>query len=244
MKSGWTRDRPEIELDGPAIAELVAPLFPGSSVAGYARVAGGLINTNIKVTTSGRAKPVLLRLYQRDPASARKEVAVTARIAGAVPVAPFLYFSEHNSITGRPYAIAEWIDGEPLDRIVASLDRQAITTIGHSLGHALAAIHEFTFDRPGFFAGDLSVPEAIDLCRSGLLAYLQKCIVEGPGAARLGADLTAALLSFAEREGELLDSWLDPPSLVHGDFNGPNILLRRSSLGRQEAESVVTRRYG
>src|ERR1700674_2962833 len=119
MKSGWTRDRPEIELDGPAIAELVAPLFPGSSVAGYARVAGGLINTNIKVTTSGRAKPVLLRLSQRDPASARKEVAVTARIAGAVPVAPFLYFSEHNSITGRPYAIAEWIDGEPLDRIRA-----------------------------------------------------------------------------------------------------------------------------
>jgi aminoglycoside phosphotransferase (APT) family kinase protein len=237
MKSAWPRNHPEIALDSGAVETLVAPLFPGERVVSFVPVAGGLINTNLKVTTTRHA--ILLRIYQGDPAHAAKEVAITARIAGTVPVANSLYFSPANPVTGHPCAILEWIDGQPLEAIGALLDRTATSRLGRSVGHALAAIHSFTFDKLGFFAADLSVPHAIDLGRTGLLNYLTRCLVDGPGGARLGAELTASVLACAQREGEMLESWLDPPSLVHGDFNAPNILVRPNTAGDPEVAAVL-----
>src|SRR5262249_35502731 len=149
MKSAWTRDHPEIALDAAAVEALLAPLFPGERVMRFISVLGGLINTNVKVTTSRHAAPVLLRLYQREPARASTAVAITARIAGTVPVATSLYFSTTNPVTGHPYAILKWIEGEPLETIRSSLDRTTSSSLGRSVGHSLAAIHSFTFDKLG-----------------------------------------------------------------------------------------------
>jgi aminoglycoside phosphotransferase (APT) family kinase protein len=182
---------------------------------------------------------VLLRLYQGDPAHAAKEVAITARIAGTVPVANSLYFSATNPMTGHPYAILQWIDGQTFETVRSAHDRSTAASLGRSIGHSLAAIHSFTFDKRGFFAADLSVPDAIDLGRSGLLVYLSRCLVDGPGGARLGADLTTAVLAFAQREGEMLDAWLGAPCLVHGDFNGANILVRPNTAGDPEVAAVL-----
>src|SRR5271166_3030278 len=121
MKDGWTRERPEIELDAAAVTSLLRPAFPAARVTGIERIRAGLTNTNLKVLASGIARPVLLRLYQRDLASARKEVAVTARVAGSVPVARFLYFSERDPLNGLAYGITEFIDGSCLDAVVGGL---------------------------------------------------------------------------------------------------------------------------
>jgi aminoglycoside phosphotransferase (APT) family kinase protein len=239
MKDGWTRQSPEIALDASAITALLQPAFPGARVTGIEPMRGGLINTNLKVSATGIAGPVVLRLYQRDVASARKEVAVTARVAGSLPVARFLYFSDRDPLTGLPYGITEWIEGNRLDAVVGSLDGPAARSLGRAVGHVLAAIHGFTFEKHGFFAGNLEVSEPIDMGRSGAIAYLRQDLVEGAAGALLGAELCAAVLSFAEREGELLDRWLDPPCLVHGDFNGPNILVRAGRDNRWEVAAVL-----
>jgi aminoglycoside phosphotransferase (APT) family kinase protein len=239
MKDGWTRERPEIELDAAAVTAMLQPAFPGARATAIERMRGGLINTNVKVSATGIAEPVLLRLYQRDLSSARNEVAVTARVAGSVPVARFLYFSERDPLTGLPYGITQWIDGARLDAVVGSLDGSSTRGLGRAVGHVLAAIHGFVFDKPGYFADRLVVPEPTDMGRSGFIAYLRKALVAGSAGALLGAELSGAVLSFAEREGELLDGWLDPPCLVHGDFNGPNILVRSGRDDRWEVAAIL-----
>lgn len=239
MKDGWTRERPEIELDKDAVTALLQPAFPGARATAIERMPGGLINTNLKISASGIAEPVVLRLYQREPASARNEVAVTARVGGSVPVARFLYFSERDPLTGLPYGITQWIDGRRLDVVVGSLDGPSTGSLGRAVGHVLAAIHGFTFDQPGFFADKLVVSEPIDMGRTGFIAYLRQALAGGPAGVLLGAELGAAVLSFAEREGELLDGWLDPPSLVHGDFNGPNILIRSGRNDGWEVAAIL-----
>jgi aminoglycoside phosphotransferase (APT) family kinase protein len=66
----------------------------------------------------------------------------------------------------------------------------------------------------------------------GLLAWLDHCLRDGPGGARLGAALTAALFDFVAREGHILGSaWATQPALTHSDFNGSNILVRRDPAG-------------
>jgi len=239
MKDGWTRERPEIELDAAAVTSLLRPAFPAARVTGIERIRAGLTNTNLKVLASGIARPVLLRLYQRDLASARKEVAVTARVAGSVPVARFLYFSERDPLNGLAYGITEFIDGSCLDAVVGGLDEPSTGSLGRAVGRVLAAIHGFGFDKPGFLGDRLVVSEPIDIGRSGLIAYLQQALVAGSAGARLGSELSSAALSFAEREGELLDGWLDPPCLVHGDFNGPNIVVRPGPDDRWEVAAIL-----
>ncbi|WP_119459889.1 phosphotransferase [Rhodospirillaceae bacterium SYSU D60014] len=229
MRERWTRSTPELRLDHAAVGLLLRPVFPDAEVAGIERTKGGLMNTNIRVELSGRAEPVLLRLYQRDPALALKEMRLGREIASRVPVARFIHFAHDNPVTGRPYALMEWIDGKHLETVVPTLDDSALTTLGASVGRTLAAIHSFTFDKPGFFDADLRVPERIDIDAGGLLTYLRHCLIEGRGGRRLGPELTADAFAVAEREGHLLDEWLHQPCLVHADFNGSNILIRQSA---------------
>ncbi len=227
MRERWTRTTAELQLDAEAVARLMEPVFPGATITAFARAKGGLMNTNLQVHLSNRAQPLLLRLYQRDAPQARKEVAVTRMVAGQVPVPSLIHYSDDNPITGGAYAVMEWIEGERLEIVAPALGRDDLAQLGRSLGQALGAIHGFSFDRTGFLDDELAVAEPADMGRGGLIAYLEHCLIVGRGGARLGADLTSELLAFAERRGDLLDTWPAAPCLVHSDFNGSNILVRQ-----------------
>lgn len=231
MRGRWARGRPAFDIDVGGARSLIQPLFPHATVREIQPLRGGLANTNVRVELSDRAAPVMLRLYQRDPAQAGKEAAINRLVASHVPVPRFLYCADDNPITGHPYAVMEWADGERLETIVASLDDEALSKLGDYLGRTLRSVHSFTFDKPGFFGPALRVPEPIDVGRDGLLAYLRHCLVEGRGGQRLGRELTDDLFAFAEREGRLLAAWSGAPCLVHADFNSSNILVRQKTEG-------------
>ncbi len=189
-------------------------------------VTGGLVNTNLKITLDHPLNTVLLRLFQREPLKARIEAALDALLGDVVPRARFLHFDETNPVTGHPYAVLQWIDGVQLGAAASAADEAALAELGARTGAVLAQIHAFHFDRHGFFAADLSVPAGIDLDRAGLLAFIWQCLCDGPGGERLGAELTARLFAFVEREGDRLNAWLGVPALTHADFNPSNILVR------------------
>src|SRR5947207_1877168 len=117
MRQGWERGSAEVTLDHAAVAQLLAPIFPGAAVARLERVSGGLVNTNLKVVLEGRAAPVLLRIYQRDADHGRKETALIRHLATRVPVPALLYASASNPVTGHAYAILSWVEGRRLDAL-------------------------------------------------------------------------------------------------------------------------------
>ncbi len=231
MRDGWTRATPVIEVDAATAESLLAAAFPGARVAGIAPIPGGLANTNLKVMLAGRDTPLLLRLYQRAPAEARKEWALHRRLAGIAPVPAVLHAAESNPVTGGPYAVVEWIDGDHLGRIAPGLRQSARDELARDIGRVLAAIHAVTFPTSGFLDASLDVAHPIDAGAAGLSGFLELCLVEGRGGERLGADLTQAALAFAEREGHRLEAWTQPARLTHSDFNGSNVLVREAASG-------------
>jgi aminoglycoside phosphotransferase (APT) family kinase protein len=74
------------------------------------------------------------------------------------------------------------------------------------------------------------VAQPIDIGAAGLVAFLRHCL-GGAAGGRLKADLAAAALAFAEREGGRLEAWAKPPRLAHADFNGSNVLVRETESG-------------
>ncbi len=243
MKEHWPRYSPPVALDEAAVARIVLPAFPGHKVISVEPVKGGLINTNLKVRLSGRSAPLLLRVYQRGLASAQKEMAVCGLVGARLAVPHFVHFCARDPITGHPYAIIDWIDGLELQAMFASLSAKGLAALAGAIGGVLATVHGFTFDKFGFLAADLRIEEAIDLDKKGLLAYLTQSFVGGPGGARLGPALTSALLKFAAREGDILAAWLRQPCLVHGDFNGSNILIRERAGGSWEIVAIIDWEY-
>jgi aminoglycoside phosphotransferase (APT) family kinase protein len=228
MKEHWPRHTPVVSLDAAAVGRLVLPSFPGNEIVSSEPVKGGLTNTNLKIRLSGRRGALLLRVYQRGIGPAQKEIAVYRLVGDRVPVPHFIYFCPESPVTGHPYAIIDWIEGFELQAMLASLAADRLVELGTAIGSRLAAMHSFTFDKFGFLDADLNVQGPIDLDKNGLLAYLKQCLVEGPGGARIGPELTSALLDFVAREGDILVDRLQQPCLVHGDFNGSNILIHKA----------------
>lgn len=219
MRARWRRFRPEVALDGPMIASIVREALPDAEVIGFAPATGGLANTNIDVRLAGPPGRVVLRLYQRDPAQARKEVALAGLLAGRASAPAVLHFMDADPATGHPCAVMQWRPGVRLETL------EPTRALGEAVGAALAAIHAVGFPAYGFFGADLVVREPVDHGRAGLLAYLQRQLLEGPGADRLGGNLADQLYAFVGRTGYKLETWLTRPCLVHGDFGGSNILI-------------------
>lgn len=226
-RDGWTRKAAWVELSAAEVAVLMRPALGSIPIVGVQPAAGGLVNTNLRVALAAPPWHVLLRLFRREPQQAVKEAALDRLVGGQVPTARFLYFAETNPVKEGPYAVLQWIDGVQLDNAARGADDAALHALGSAVGDALARIHEFRFDRSGFFAPDLSIPAAIDLDRDALLDFMHRCLREGPGGERLGWELTDRLFAFVQRHGHVLEAWLGDPCLTHADYNPSNILLTR-----------------
>ena len=236
MRVCWPRLHPEITLELSEITILLRPVFPGARVVAAERVPGGLANTNLKVWISNYPAPLLLRLYQRGRREAIKEAALLRRLSGQVPVAGLRYFSIDNPLADYPYALIDWVTGERLDVLAAA--GEEIVELGRAVGQTLALIHAITYDRHGFFDPDLSLPTAIDLDRDGLLAYIQRALLVGDAGQQLGPELVERLIRLVEHQGHRLSTWRGP-CLVHGDFNGSNILLQRAENREWKVAAVL-----
>ncbi len=225
----WSRATAAIELDTHEIEKLLAPVFGGQRVVTATQAQGGLANTNLRVVLAERDKPILIRLFQRDPQQACKEFNLNKLVANAVPVPAFYHFSETNDVTGGPYIVMEWIEAPRLEAVLKDLRGDDLAQLGKTLGETACAIHNFKFSDYGFFSGDLKVQNPIDFGPSGLLAYTQDCLIERNGKERLGDEVAAEALKFMSERGNVLNDWHGPPCLTHADFGGSNILVHEKN---------------
>jgi aminoglycoside phosphotransferase (APT) family kinase protein len=231
MRESWERKAPWLHINIDSLTELIQPVFKGSRVLTAQPTQGGLANTNYKLELSNVTNPILLRIFSRNNGAARKEFTINQLVKTRVVVPEYFYFADSNSITGHPYALMEWIDGQMLDSMVQA-NTEDISIIAESVGCVLADIHSFKFEQAGFFDDALNVAQPISIDGEGFLAFVHKDLIDGNGHKHLGDELTRQFWDFCNQHVYLLDeldySCLGAPCLVHSDFGGTNILLSRS----------------
>lgn len=220
MREDWTRPVPAL---APSATEVEAALHQALGpvrVEAVVPLSGGLANTMLRCDLAGRA-PVVLRLYQHDPAVAAKEVAVIRRAAAAgVPVPEAIW--QGDTALGTA-AVLEYVEGRPLAHAPPDL------ALARDVGRVLAAMHAIRFPHAGFFGPDLIVGEPLDMGGQGLKSFAEWCLDTG-ARERLGPDLTAALQDFVARQMPRLDAWTPPPCLTHADFGATNLIVRDGRL--------------
>ncbi|RUT07938.1 hypothetical protein DSM106972_021980 [Dulcicalothrix desertica PCC 7102] len=230
MRESWERKAPWLNLNIDSLTELIQPVFKGCRVISAQATQGGLANTNYRLELSNVTSPILIRIFSRNNGAARKEFAINQFVKGCVRVPEYFYFADSNSITGHPYALMEWIDGYMLDSVIQSANAEDIGKIAASVGCVLANIHSFKFKQAGFFNSELEVAQPVDMGSKGFLSFVDKNLINGNGYKHLGDELTQQFWNFCNTYAYLLDD-IDcsskAPCLVHSDFGGTNILLKR-----------------
>jgi aminoglycoside phosphotransferase (APT) family kinase protein len=127
------------------VQRLIATAFPKRRVAGHEVLAGGVINTNLKVYFDGDYKSVVLRVYRDGPTACAKEIAIHDLIHQDVPVAEIIH-AQTNGIDGSPaFAVLEYIEGLTFQQLKRTGDLTAINQAAADIGATLARIGRFQF---------------------------------------------------------------------------------------------------
>lgn len=195
-----------VPVDRRSLAQVVADVHPGATVAGVTELSGGLASL-LDVVWLDRApveRIVLRRLLPRfggDPASLRREVAAhRAARAGGVP-APAVLWADDGGALGAPAMLVEFVEGRP---IVAELDRTAAVT---ALVAGMDGVHAIRCREPA------GLPVLADLA-----AHREQ--FGGPVTTSPVVD-AAALLAAVDT---LAGAFRAEQRLVHGDLHGGNVL--------------------
>lgn len=219
-KSGWARVRSDAPIDPRLVVELLEPWAHGRPISAPLFLRGGLMNRNYRVRV-GR-DDVVLRFYDRDLAACRKETEILRAVRRVVAVPELLFAAADAHPT--PFAVLEYVDGISLRDLKAGGDRDAIAEAAYDVGRQLAALGSVSIDPS--IVGSPNLDRTI-LSGPNANARLIEHLLASPVLRRRLPDPAAdRVRGFAWTCEELLMTHAADRSIVHGDFNSPNILVR------------------
>jgi len=221
---------PYIGVDPPLLADLLAPAFPGGPIESCELVTEGLVNSNYRVVVGG--KTVLLRLYARDPAACGKEASLARRFGSVLPIPAVLHADSSCERLPHPYAVHEWVDGVRADDVVIAGE---VAPVAEACGRLLARLQGIEFAAPGFLAEDLSPVDPVPLTPAFYSGWMREWVLTTSAADVLGDGLAERVIAWADARAPLVGAVGAERHLVHSDFNGANILMRRGPGGWEVA---------
>jgi aminoglycoside phosphotransferase (APT) family kinase protein len=228
VEEAWERPaRLELSLD--QLNELIEPAFPGQSIAEVEALAAGLANTNLRFRLQGTDATYVLRLHTRDPAAARRELAIMRRLAGSsgpvIPVPPLVYSDPLPQRGAHPYSIWGFVKGTLLQELFHSSAPSALVDMAGACGRVLAAFTVHRFTQCGELDASLQIAREYGRPSDFIPGAVQRALFERRAGARLGAALRDELWRTVQRTAPLLRAIDDRYTLVHGDYKRSNLLL-------------------
>lgn len=221
------RVHPLIHLDPPAIEAMMAPVLGGTTVRVVTPVDGGLTNTTYRVTAADGAV-YGLRVHAGGPTALERERQILAALRGTIPVPDVLFIDAGGA---HPYLVYRWIEGITLNQCRREAGPAALLALAQPLGGMLARTSAAPL--PG-------LDGALDEIRiDALLAEADERLRTGLARARLGAELADALRATLAANAARLNALEHAGGLVHGDFGGRNVLVRRDGDGGWEISGVI-----
>ena len=216
------------------VQRLIAKTFPRRRVAGYEALAGGLINTNLKIHFEDDFRPVVLRVYRDGPAACRKEVALHRLISNAVPVAEIIHAECSDSDDSPAFAVLEYVEGLTFQQLKRTNDLAAIQQAAASAGEILARIGCVQFPKPGELlvdqtAGKLTAGQTFVDGPDPVPRILDRFLASPTFERRAGLKLMNRLHDFVSSNAAVLPNLENERSLVHNDFGNRNILVHEKN---------------
>ncbi|HYL79122.1 MAG TPA: phosphotransferase [Bryobacteraceae bacterium] len=217
---------------------MVRAAIPRGRILEISPLTEGLRNSNFKVGLESAPHWIVLRIYEHDASLCQKELDLMRLVNPSVPVPEVIHAEPQGLDDFPPFMVRLYVEGITFMELRRGDDNEAIAQAAYSAGQTLAAIGRFNFPKPGWLApgpsvgaplleGDDPAPRFVDLCLAS--ANLQR---------RLRADLRDRIHALVWSYAPRLKSLAAESSLVHGDYNKRNVLLRETA-GRWSVAAVL-----
>lgn len=197
------------------ISRLSKSLMPRRRVASAVRLRGGISNSSFKIHFEQGDEPIVLRIYERDPAACRKEIDILRALRQTVPVPEVLHAEPEGFDEEGPFIFLKYVEGITFRQLKATGNRRAIQEASYCVGTTLAAIGKHNFTLPSHTTDERTMPEIIDSHTKS-----PKLI------ARTGGALADRVRRLVARRALQFQAVMKERRLVHGDFRKQNILVR------------------
>jgi aminoglycoside phosphotransferase (APT) family kinase protein len=237
-KANWVRSKAQIGLPLDTVRRLARAALPSRPVISAEPLSGGLANSTYKVHLDHPANPVVLRVYDRDPAACQKEVDIYRLVGKTVPV-PEILHAEPAGLDGvGPFLFMEYVQGITFRELKASRDPEAIAQAARSAGRALAQIHAYAFPKSGWLGPGPSVIQEFGEGFNSCSSFVDSCLTSPNLQARMDHGLRQRVGQLVRSCEPELGSFKEEHRLVHCDFNSPNLLVRMIE-GRWAVVAVI-----
>jgi len=227
--SRWLRPEPRRTLPEAVLRRIVSRSLPGSRVLDAQPLSGGLRNANFKLFLDPGERSVVLRIYEHDASLCRKEVDLLRLLGGAVPAPGVIHAEPQGLDEIPPFAVLEYVDGIDLREVRRGGDAEAIAQAAESAGETLAAIGRFHFPKAGWLGPGPGVTAPLVEGADPMPRFLDLCLASANLRGRMPVEVRDRLHALAWTQAPALAELEREPRLVHGDFNGRNLVVRRAA---------------
>lgn len=226
MEYDWERTFPFLELDNIKIIKLFEGILERQDIINIKPIDEGCRTTNYIIETREKRRKYILKIFFSKEQNYKREIKLLFKLRenGNIPVSRIYKMSNDKVIQGREYAIYEYIEGKTLGQSLSEgylLNEDFVRDVAR----CLAKIHNYKYDRAGFLDENLSIKGELQP-----LFLWYKSSMGDMAKKRLGKDIINRINKVIEQNEKVLSKLDEDIRLVHGDFQGTNILIRDNKL--------------
>lgn len=220
FKKDWEKTSTLITVDAAVIDAMVDSIYPGARIEFLRILEGGCANLNIHLRLVGHPRPLLLRIYVRDPKTSPIEQNVEKLLHPSLPT-PQTYAT--GSVSGFQFAFKEFMVGIPLRDLLLSQSRYELKPLLYEVGRMLFQLSTHRFPQSGFFDEHLCVkhPFAPHFAKNLYTNLLENSSLQRNLDKKTYTRLWRITNHFTDDLTNIAN-----PCLVHGDFDPANILVQ------------------
>ena len=226
MEHDWERTFPFLEVDKSIVITLFKGILEAKEIVKVLAINEGCRTTNYIVETNEVRKKYILKIFFATDQNYKKEIKLLKRLKENknIPVPKIYKVSSHEIIQNREYAIYEYMEGKSIGQAIDE-GYEIKEIFVRDVAKYLAQIHSYKFNKVGFLDENLNLKEELPPLISWYELFMGYCAQK-----RLGKSIIDKINCIVKENEEVLLELDQDIRLVHGDFQGTNILIKDHRL--------------
>lgn len=226
MEYDWERTFPFLEIDKSIVGKLFEGILEEKNIINVIPVNEGCRTTNYIVQTNQARKKYVLKIFFSTEQNYKKEIKLLTKLKEneTIPVNKVYKISSDEIIQNKEYAIYEYIEGKTIGQAISE-GYVLEETLVRDVAKYLAKIHSYKFNKTGFLDENLNIREELP----PLISWYENFMGDR-AQKRLGKNIIEKINSIVKENKKILIQLDEDIRLVHGDFQGTNILVKDNRL--------------
>jgi len=226
LENDWERTFPFLKINKNIVDILFEGVLESKDIINIIAINEGCRTTNYIIETNEAQCKYILKIFFTTEKGHKKEIKLLKMLKENKDIqVPKVYkVNSHEIIENREYAIYEYVEGISIGRAV---DEGYVVkeVFIREVARSLAQIHNYRFNKAGFLDENLKLKEKLPSLTSWYEQFMGDFARK-----RLGNNTVEKINQIVNENKIKLDELDEDIRLVHGDFQGTNILIKDDKL--------------